>query len=305
MFRKLLVPLDRSPLAEQALGQAAALARASQAEIEIVLVHQPFPFGSFTDASRDAQVLDQDRQYLESIAAELISGSNVPVTPTVLRGEAIETITQRVADAGADLVVMTSHGRTGIAHAWFGSVAAGVLRQSTVPVLILRPVEGKTRRDAARHLFKRILIPVDGSALSVEVFGAATSLAQCSGAQITLLRVVQPIMLLTVDPSIASVYVPAIVDEPLTKRLTEEATEQLAGVARRLQEESHGDVETQVVVDPRIAAAIIDFAHGHHIDVIAMSTHGRGMSRLFLGSVADKVLRGSELPMLLYRPTEM
>jgi nucleotide-binding universal stress UspA family protein len=303
MFKKLLVPLDRSPLAEQALGQAAAIARAAHAEMEVVLVHQPFPYDSLRDISGDAEVLDQDRQYLESIAAELTSGSNVSVTQIVLRGEAIEMIVQRVADVAADLIVMTSHGRTGIAHAWFGSVAEGVLRQSTVPVLIFRPVEGKTRRDAPRHLFERILIPVDGSALSSEVFGAASSLAQCSGAQITLLRVVQPILLLTVDPSIASVYVPAIVDEPATKRMVDEATEQLANVARKLHGESHAVVETHVVVEPRTAAAIIDFAREHRTDIIAMSTHGRGMSRFFLGSVADKVLRGSDLPMLLYRPT--
>jgi len=65
------------------------------------------------------------------------------------------------------------------------------------------------------------------------------------------------------------------------------------------------EVDWRVVVAPHIARAILDFVSAHEIDVIAMSTHGRGASRLLIGSVADKVLRGSEVPLLLRRPPEV
>src|SRR5512132_1853966 len=142
MFKKLLVPLDRSPLAEQAIGQAAAIARASQADIDLALVHQPFPFNGFADAPWSADAWAEEQHYLESIAAELSSGSSVPVTYAALKGEPVEMICQRIRDVHADLVVMTSHGRTGLSRSWLGSIADGVLRHSTVPVLMLRAIEG-------------------------------------------------------------------------------------------------------------------------------------------------------------------
>src|SRR5665213_519734 len=193
MFKKLLIPLDRSSLAEQAIGQAVAIVRASKAQMDLVLVHQPVPFDGVTDGPWNSELWDEEILYLESIEAEVASGSSVPVTHAILRGEPIDMICRRVGDVHADLVVMTSHGRTGLSRAWMGSVADGVLRHSTVPVLMLRPIEGKTQQRAAHHLFKRILVPVDGSSRSTEVFDAATSLAKCSGARISLFRVVQPV----------------------------------------------------------------------------------------------------------------
>jgi nucleotide-binding universal stress UspA family protein len=97
-------------------------------------------------------------------------------------------------------------------------------------------------------------------------------------------------------------YTPTF-DEPATKRMADEAKEQLDEIMRRLGDESGVEIDAQIVVEPRIGPAILDFARVHDIDVIAMSTHGRGMSRFLLGGVADKVLRGSGLPMLLYRPS--
>jgi nucleotide-binding universal stress UspA family protein len=302
MFKKLLIPLDGSPLAEQAIGQAAAIARAANAAIDLVLVHQPFPFGAFDDAPWNSDAWNEERQYVESLEAEISAGSSVPVTHAILRGEAVDMICRRIADVAADLVVMTSHGRTGASRAWMGSVADGVLRHSTVPVLTLRPIEGKTRRDAAHHLFEHVLVPVDGSALSTEVFAAATALATCSGARLSLLRVVQPVPLISLDAGIPYASMPGPVDDPATTRIADEAREQLQETTRRLRDEAGVEIGAHLVVGPRVGPAILDFARTHDIDVIAMSTHGRGKSRFLVGSVADKVLRGSGLPMLLYRP---
>ena len=113
MFRKLLIPLDRSPLAEQAIGQAAAIARAAHAAIDVVLVHQPAAFAGFNDAPWNDDESKYEQKYVEAVAAELSSGAGVPVTHGVVGGEAVDMICKRAWDVDADLIVMTSHGRTG------------------------------------------------------------------------------------------------------------------------------------------------------------------------------------------------
>jgi nucleotide-binding universal stress UspA family protein len=301
MFRKLLVPLDRSALAEQALGPAAAIARASHAEVDVVLVHQPLPFGGFGDAPRNAEQVTDENKYLEATAADLLSGASVRTTFEVLYGAPVEMICSRAQDVGADLVVMTSHGRTGLSRAWLGSVADGVVRRSDVPVLMLRPKTRKTARMAPRP-FNHVLVPLDGSAMALEALASAGALARCSDARITLLRVVQPVPAVIVNSGLLFVHPLSIPDDVSTARLVDEAKQELADVRRTLTDAGRATVESHVVVADRVARAILDFARGHSVDVIAMATHGRGMSRLVVGSVADKVLRACGLPVLLYRP---
>lgn len=135
------------------------------------------------------------------------------------------------------------------------------------------------------------------------MLAAASALASCSGARVSLLRVVQPVPLLSAAAGVPLGYIaPTFVDDPATQSFAEAADRELAEVAARLRDEHGLVVETHVVVEAGVAGAILDFARTHDADVIAMSTHGRGVSRLLLGSVADKVLRGGGLPLLAYRP---
>lgn len=301
MFTRLLVPLDCSQLAEQALGPAAAIARASHAEIEIVYVRHVPTLGGFEDdlwGDAEAEV----RAYIDTIAAELRSGAGVEAQATLLRGEPTDMICRRIWETDADLVVMSSHGRTGVSRAWLGSVADGIARHSSVPVLMLRPVAGRSRRDAAQHRFARVLVPLDGSALAADILVPATALAKCSGASLQLLRVVEPTPQIGIESGIPYAFPPSLIDDPATKRAEAEAKEQLADEARQLGEQTGLTVDWHVLVEPHAGPAIVDFARGHQSDVIALSTHGRGLSRFLVGSVADKVLRGSGLPMLVYRP---
>ena len=302
MFTKILVPLDRSALSEQAVGTAAAIARASKASIDLVLVHQPFPFDGFGDAPWNALEREEERKYLESIAGELIAGAEVPATHAIVNGEAVETICKRSWDSEADLIVMTSHGRTGLSRVWIGSVAMGVIKQAAVPVLMLRPVKSPDDRKAAHHLFKKILVPVDGSAFSADILGSVASLAKCAGATIELVRVVEPVPLITADMGMPFAYPPMLQDDAATNHLFEEAKFEVAEQAKRLAEAENVEVHATALLAGHVSNAIIDFSRGHDADLIAMTTHGRGASRLVFGSVADKVVRASGLPMLLLRP---
>lgn len=302
MFRKLLVPLDRSPLAEQAVGQAAAIARASHAEIDLVLVHQPLPFAGFNDEPWNAEQQDDENKYLEWVAQEISSGASVTATHAVIHGEAVDSICKRAWNIDADLIVMTSHGRTGLSRAWLGSVTDGVLRHSSVPVLVLRPIETTNDRLSAHHLFKHVLVPLDGSALAGDILSSAAALARASAARLTMLRIVQPVPVMIIDVDMAYSYPPSIQDDEATQQLVEEAKQQIDEVARQLADETGLEIDAHVVVAGHVAHAIIDYAHGHNVDVIGMSTHGRGASRFLVGSVADKVLRASGVPMLMHRP---
>lgn len=302
MFRQLLVPLDRSPLAEQAVGQAAAIARAARAQLDLVLVHEPIPFAGFGDAPWNEDQWIGEQKYLDRMVKEVVSGATIAVTHDVMRGGVVEVICQRALDIDADLIVMTSHGRTGVSRAWLGSVADGVIRRSGAPVLLLHPIETTSARSAAHHLFKKILVPLDGSAIAADALGSAGALARCGNGKLVLLRVVKPVPMIIVDPGLPLMYPPPIPDDVATNRLVDEAKEQLADVARRTAENTGIHVESHVVVESSVAHGIINFACSNDVDAVAMSTHGRGASRLLIGSVADKVLRGSALPILLHRP---
>jgi nucleotide-binding universal stress UspA family protein len=304
MFRKLLVPLDRSSLAEEAIGQAASIARESKATIDLVLALEPFAFGGFADLPWESDS-SAERQYLASIAAELESGAHVRATCAVVRGAPGEMIGQRARDIGADLIVMTSHGRTGFSRTWLGSVADAVMRKSAIPVLMLRPEQGTANRRTTAKSVERILVPMDGSALAVGILPAAMNLARAARASIVLLRVVPVIPVMTAyEPTVPVTSMPIVPDRQATKQLADEANTELASVARRLHEDTGVAVDAEVVVAEQIAQAIVDQVAARDADVVAMSTHGRGASRWLFGSVADKVLRSSRVPVLLYRPVD-
>jgi nucleotide-binding universal stress UspA family protein len=302
MFKKLLVPLDRSPLAEQALGAAAAIARASGAEVDVVIVHQPVPYAGFKDAPWKAAQAKDEEKYIATIAAALASGASISVAHALLHGDVIEGICEHARQIAADLIVMTSHGRTGFSRAWLGSVADGMLRRSAIPVLMLRPAEPAVDRSAVQPLFQHFLVPLDGSLLASAILPTVVELARCSKGRLSLLRIVQPVPLVIPDRPAPSMYSTSLQDEPATQCLVDEASKQLSEHMQALADQGCDDVETRVVVAAHVAQAIIDFAEENKVDAIAMSTHGRGASRLLVGSVADKVLRASELPMLLRRP---
>lgn len=302
MFTSILVPLDRSALAEQALAQAAAIARAAKAELNLVLAHEPEPGGGFDDAPWHASQRDAEEAYLQSTGDELASGSGVRVSYGVVTGEPVEAICARAREAQADLIVMTSHGRTGLSRAWLGSVADGVMRRSAVPVLMLRPAYSARDKVAARQTFKKVLVPLDGSPNAEHMIAAATELARCGGGRLMLLRVVEPVPQVLVDVGVPYGMPTSVEDEEATHALVDEATKDLARVVRTLKDDGFDRVDARVVIAPQVAQAILDCANGYQIDLVAMSTHGRDASRLLVGSVADKVLRGSHLPVMLQHP---
>jgi nucleotide-binding universal stress UspA family protein len=304
MFKTILVPLDGSALAEQALGTAAALARASGASLDLVTVLEPMPFAGFDDAPWNNHEWAARQKYVESTAAELGAGASVAVTGTIVRGPATEKLCERAHAIDADLVVMTSHGRSGMSRAWLGSIADAMIRHSDAPVLVLRPEPQALHPSRVHRTFAHILVPLDGSSLSTDIVAGAIELARTSNARVTLLRVVAPLPLMsTFEPTLPYAYSAIIPDEAATANLVELQRTELARLATRLHDESGLSVDSTVVVSEHTAAAIVDYAKANGVDLIAMATHGRGATRLLLGSVADKVLRSSGIAVLMHHPS--
>jgi nucleotide-binding universal stress UspA family protein len=148
-------------------------------------------------------------------------------------------------------------------------------------------------------VYKKILVPLDGSDLAEAVLAQAGALAQSVGAEIVLLRVLVP-HVIDRPPSLNQIFPDAIMREE--EQAQQHVQEYLERVARPLQ--ASGVRVNCAVRVGQVAEAILDDAAKSGVDLIAMSTHGRsGLSRWIIGGVADKVLRGANVPVLLVRPT--
>jgi nucleotide-binding universal stress UspA family protein len=311
MYHSILVPLDGSMFGEHALPLALSLARRSGARLQLVHVHSPaaavFVEGAppFFDDSLEAELRGRARTYLDDVARRIRGISPVPVEPGLLEGQVVDALHARAA-AGVDLVVMTTHGRGPLGRFWLGSVADELVRQSPVPVLLVRPHEARPDVNSEPPL-PHVLVPLDGSPLAEQILEPAAALAGVTGADVTLFRAIKPVL---VPPPFHDGSLGARVDELITRvegihaRLRQDAQEYLDRVAQPLRGRSLS-VQTRIVVADHPATAILREAAELGGGAVALATHGRrGLSRLFLGSVADKVVRASPLPVLLCRPTD-
>lgn len=302
MFQTILVPLDGSTFSEHALPVALDMARRSGARLHLVQVHEPlaaqvYPDGlPVYDDRWDGAVRAQTEEYLRSVAHRCMERAGVRPVTELLDGPVSSAISTYAAELGAELVVMTTHGRGGISRAWVGSVADALVRRSPVPVLLIRPKAHEvdwTATATARH----ILIPLDGSELAEGIFEPALRLAQLVGARHTLLRVVLPVPFFSGQLG----GVPAF-DENGAVQSRDTASAYLNRVAEPLRARG-ADVAVDTMIHTVPALGILDYAAANAVDMIAMATHGRGgWSRVALGSVADKVMRGTMMPVMLYRP---
>jgi nucleotide-binding universal stress UspA family protein len=307
MYHTLLVPLDGSPLGEAALPLAATIARAAAATLHLVHVAHPSatPISvaglPVIDAELQSLGARHDRVYLEQVAARLQRDGPLAVVTTALDPQTTDDkllpvsvlLARHAAAVGADLLVMTTHGWGGFTRFWLGSVADALLRLSRVPILLLRaPEQGATVPPP--HI-RRVLIPLDGTARSEAILPHALALGALFDASYTLLQVVVPAAL---GPG-APFTTPPDFDPDRTAREQAAAQDQLATTARRLAAQG-ATVETDVQLADQVAPAILGACRLHDDDLIALSTAGRsGLQRLLLGSVADKLVRRAEVPLLL------
>ena len=299
MYRALLVPLDGSRFSEHALPLAAGIARRAGAALQLVRVHPPTVVGegvvAFGTPDKDAWL--QEYAYLDAVAARLGAATGVVATTRVLDGPVAAVLHEHAVGQGIDLVVMATHGYGPFSRFWLGSVADQLAHRLPMPLLLVRPHDAPV--DLARGpALGRLLVGLDGSARAEEALKPALDLARLTGATLALLRVVLRPPVYGLDlPG----YAAAGTDLAVLEDLQADARDYLQGVADRLRGEGAA-VEARVVVHTHAASAILEEASRTGCDLIALETRGRrGVPRLFLGSVADKVVRGAGVPVLLHR----
>jgi len=167
-----------------------------------------------------------------------------------------------------------------------------------MPILLTRPHEANPDllADLPTPAMQHILIPLDGSTLAEEILPPAVALGQLTGAHYTLIQALDPLLVEHTNPPYSVGLKRGMVAE-----VRERALAELEQIAEPLRAQSL-QVQTKLVVaQPHVA--ILDYAHDHAVDLIALATHGHGgVARMLLGSVADKVVRGAGVPILLQRP---
>jgi nucleotide-binding universal stress UspA family protein len=314
MYERILVPLDGSKLAEQALPVAQRIAHASGGQITLLqVVARPTPISSmYVSDSTYASWIERDvavaREYLERVIQDPLLREHT-ITTRVEVGTPAAVILDVAEAEGSDLLVLSSHGRTGAALWLIGSVAEHVARQAAVPALVLRPARGAETEPlhatAERPL--RALVGLDGSRFAEEALDAAATL-----------------MLALAGPHQAAVHITVALEPepvgdlgPQENRALQGTRMYLMQVAERLQA-LHPQllVGWSVVREADAAKALLELAQPAAptattapgetpggFDVIAMATHGRsGIARWTLGSVTERVLHKTTLPILVVPP---
>ena len=300
MENRILVPLDGSRLSEQSLPYAMTLGQKLPAELVL--------FSAVSIPSDVREVLEkaglgpeplfeeleiQAGEYLEALA-HLLSKAELSFSHVVLRSRAAEAIVEYADQMDIQLIVMASHGLAGLKRWTHGSVAEKVLQSAPVPVLLVRAKEGITGALPEAHPCRRVLVPLDGSKLAEEVLPTIIPIAAALGCEVTLFRV---LVVDTAGPFTGRWYLP---QNSSFEAADHDAQSYLGRLASHLKEQGV-QASTATQLGP-VAKSIIDYAEGHDVDLIAMCTHGRtGIARWALGSVADRVLRAGDKPILLVR----
>lgn len=290
---RILVPTDFSATSDEALAYAKTLAGRFGASLHLVHAFEdPFTSAAFAAemyatlplSLRDEMLRDVERRLAERLPADqkvLFNGTTEAVT-----GTPAKTILDYSATLGADLIVMGTHGRSGMAHLLLGSVAERVVRLAAAPVLTIRQAAGSV---------KRILVPLDFSATADAALDYAHLVAERCGASIQLLNVLD-------DPFVSEgLTAEAYISEApvLRSALLRDAQSRLAH--RSASREQGIRVDSEVLFGNG-AKTIAEYAKERGADMIVMGTHGRtGVAHLLIGSVAEQLVRIAPCPVMTVR----
>lgn len=317
MYKRILVPLDGSTLAERALPVAARLARASGGTVSLVRVLNTEP-ASLPSAGGKPNLVqtisESDRVMADSYLKEVTASDTlkgIPVKTEVAVGLVAPTILSVAATHFADIIVICSHGFTGVSRWVLGSVAEKVARYSAIPVLVLREGGSVPVAQAQEQIQNlRVLVPLDGSQFAESAIGPAAILAAAlSESRKGVLRLVHVIH--ANRETEASVKSDGDLDDKQAN--VRMATAYLDSVGTRIRDgeitpdaaDLKPELTSSSLVDNDVAHAIVHLAE-QDADVIALSTHGHGgLQRWATGSIAGRVLQTTRQPVLVVRPTNM
>jgi nucleotide-binding universal stress UspA family protein len=320
MFKRILVPLDGSPRAECAIPVAARLARASGGSITFLRVVST-TINAAWFAMESPLLMQETFEVYRAKATDYLTAiaqspdlTRVEISLEVLAGGPAQAILSAVDSNKVDLIIICSHGDTGLKRWVLGSVAQKVARYSPVPVLVLREGGSLPADSSKRDVHPlQVLVPLDGSSLAEMALTPAGQLSAALSAPahgaLHLVRVLH----------LPSMYEYGQEDSlaEAKKQSMLQAHAYLGAVEQHLREGSLAGLKLQVtssvVVDTDVASTLIGVAEVSEdmediegfkaCDAIAMATHGRsGPKRWMMGSVTERILGTTKLPLLIVRP---
>jgi len=288
MWNKILVPLDGSDLAELALPYAEELANAFKSEIILLHVSEPSE-----DRYRHMHEL-----YVKEVT-DRIKGRFKKVTPVVVSGKPADEIISYADKNKVGIIIMTSHGRSGVLSWATGSIASKLLQGAAAPLLLVRAAKSK-RKVTRQVLLNRILLPLDGSEAGEAAVGYIAEMMSRLELEVTLFGVVSS------GQHIRSVGGLDYINysEEQLEMFKKEAEEYLDGVYRRLKRRK-GTVKVVLKVGDKsgdVGQEILKFAEEKGVSLIAISSHGHsGIEKWVFGSIANKVVHNSRSPVLVVK----
>lgn len=290
MYKRILVPLDGSKLAELALPYVEELAGVFNSEVVLIGIFEP----------GESQYSHMYQLYIEKMAEAVRNrikkvGSRVIVRPVVLDGRPAEGIIDYAEKNDVSLIIMVSHGRSGIMSWTLGSVANKVLQRTGTPILLIR-AKASQLEAGAQGLFNRILVPLDGSDVGEVVLPHVRQLTEKLESEVILLQVVAPGQHVHTVGGLDYVRFA----EQQIESMKAEAKEYLDKVSKRLAG-TKGIMRSEVRVGDT-AHEIIKFADEANIRLVTISSHGRsGIRQWISGSITHKILHAGNTPILLVK----
>lgn len=310
MYTKLMVTLDGSPLAEKALPYAVRLANRFNATL-LLLRATEVPALLNDTPEHELEVIKEAENYLQEVRATITDSAVEPhldpehVQTLVAYGDSVRELSELAPFEKADLIVMTTHGRTGLSRLLMGSVATQVVQHSNLPVVLIRPEKVKDEpltetmaEPVDLHLDEnntRVVVTLDGTPEAEAVIEPATQLALSMGASVYLISVALPYVPMEYGDLSASY---AFDPEQETQARREEAYAYLDKIQDQITAKGLNCVKVVRVGNP--AEEITDYAQKVQASLLVMATHARRrVGQVLLGSVAEDVMRESHLPVMM------
>jgi len=310
----ILVPLDGSALAEQALPYVRRLAQLLGARVRLLNVIADEQQESLmaegiaaaygvidpltTQRERGHQTLATLTQHAEGYLeaqAQLLRCQGIEIECDVRCGPAAEVIVEAAESWDISLIAMATHGYSGLRRWALGSVTDRVVHATARPVFVVR---GATAAPAEPIVLKRIMVPLDGSALAAQALPLAADIAERARAELLLIQAVETSV--EALPPIVPLGRPDLMPSEALRMLRARAGQQLDEQAAMLRDRCLPVIVH--VLNGHAAEAIVDEATHQSVDLVVMATHGySGLKRWALGSVTDKVLHAATTPLLLVR----
>lgn len=292
LIRQMLFATDFSACADRAMGYALSLAGTWKADLCVVTVLELYP-GMDPDYTVNKMYLDHLRaeSHRQLAAVQMrAKAAGQPVTTRIEVGIPSQVLQTVAQTTGADLLVVGTHGRTGLDHVLVGSTAERVVRVSPCPVLAVK-ADKEGAGAAAPAAIKRIVVPIDLSHCSLDALEYAVQFAKPLGAAITILHAMEPVAY-GLDFSLSHAKEWKEQRDYLEKRLSV-----LSACVT-----AHG-IQADHVLRPGLPAdSIVSYVAQQGFDLMIMGTHGRrGISHVLLGSIAGAMLRHAPCPVLTVR----